>query len=76
MRSANPLLIIKILEKDLEVLLSHSVGHRPNQCMKLTRVVPVKDSKYASKSLAYFELCQHRLRAVYVGRYTSMATVG
>jgi hypothetical protein len=42
-----------------------------NLCMKLTRVAPVKDSKSARKSLALFELCKRRLRAVYVGRYNS-----
>ena len=40
---------------------------RLNYTMKLTRIAPVKDSKSARKSLAVFELCKHRLRAVYLG---------
>jgi hypothetical protein len=39
-----------------------------NYTMKRTRVALVKDSKSARKSLALFELCQHRPRAVYLGR--------
>ncbi len=43
-------------------------GYRSNQWMNQTREAPVKDSNCARKSLAQFELCQHRLRADYLGR--------
>jgi hypothetical protein len=46
------------------------VGGRANQWMERTRVAPVKGSKCARKSLAHFELFQHRPRAVHLGRYT------
>ncbi len=46
-----------------------------NLWMNQTRVAPVKDSKYARKSLAYFELCQRRLRADYLGRYSYLETI-
>ena len=47
------------------------VGDRPNQRMNQTRVAPVKGSNCARKSLAQFELCEHWLRADYLGRYNS-----
>jgi hypothetical protein len=61
----------KFLVLELQEALRHAsmytmIEMSHNQYMKRTRVAPVNVPKCASKCLALFELCRHRLRAAYL----------